>query len=202
MAKPVAQFGGEKPLDMTEDECESLVTFVASLPRPKRTETSDAGRRAAILNGEQVFSSIGCAVCHVADLGGVEGVFSDLLLHDMGSDLADPVPAAPQIVKIQRQIGTQSVSSGGYTGGVTNVFATFATTEFTVPSNLGQEWKTPPLWGVGSSAPYLHDGRAATLQEAILLHGGEASDSTRRYTQLPADAQARIIAFLQTLVAP
>jgi CxxC motif-containing protein (DUF1111 family) len=48
----------------------------------------------------------------------------------------------------------------------------------------------------------LHDGRAATLDAAILLHGGEAADSVRRYSQLPADGRARLIGFLQTLVAP
>ena len=46
------------------------------------------------------------------------------------------------------------------------------------------EWRTTPLWGVAASAPYLHDGRAPTLNEAILLHGGEAELTSKRYTAL------------------
>ena len=49
------------------------------------------------------------------------------------------------------------------------------------------EWRTPPLWGVADSAPYMHDGRAPTLADAVKLHGGQArgrelitSNSTRR----------------------
>ena len=64
------------------------------------------------------------------------------------------------------------------------------------------EWKTPPLWGVASSAPYLHDGRAANLEEAIRYHGGEASASRSAFAKLrPAD-RAALIGFLKTLVAP
>src|SRR5262249_55557791 len=44
-----------------------------------------------------------------------------------------------------------------------------------------QEWKTPPLWGLADSAPYLHDGRAATIEEAITFHGGERGPSGDRY---------------------
>ncbi|HEX3656051.1 MAG TPA: di-heme oxidoredictase family protein [Pirellulales bacterium] len=201
-ANPMLGPAANAPLDMTADECEALVVFVASLRRPVQQEPTGARQLVAVRNGEQLFASVGCAACHVPDLGEVEGLYSDLLLHDMGAGLNDPVPAGPHTMQIQTQVGTQTVKSSGYAGGVTNVFAVFSTSEFTVPTNTGQEWKTPPLWGVASSAPYLHDGRAATLDEAILLHGGEAADSVRRYSQLPSDGRARLIGFLQTLVAP
>ena len=197
-ANPMLLLQAERPLDMTPDECESLVLFVSRLPR-RRREPAGAAELAAVRSGEQLFTSVGCAVCHVPDLGEVQGLYSDLLLHDMGPALDDPVPAAPQEVTVTTQVGTKVSSGGGYAGGTTNLFSS---STFTVPSNTGQEWKTPPLWGVGSSAPYLHDGRAATLGEAISLHGGEAADSVRRYAQLPDDARVRVIGFLQTLVAP
>jgi hypothetical protein len=47
-----------------------------------------------------------------------------------------------------------------------------------LPTNLAQEWRTPPLWGLSDSAPYLHDGRAETVLEAIAQHGGEAEGFT------------------------
>jgi hypothetical protein len=59
---------------------------------------------------------------------------------------------------------------------------------------------TESLWGVGSTAPYLHDGRATTLTEAILLHGGEARFSRDLFAMLPRDWQRDLIAFLENLV--
>jgi len=59
---------------------------------------------------------------------------------------------------------------------------------------------TENLWGVGSTAPYLHDGRATTLTEAILEHGGEAAASRSSYLRLSALEQADVIAYLDNLV--
>ena len=70
------------------------------------------------------------------------------------------------------------------------------------PTNLAQEWKTPPLWGVADSAPYLHDGRAETLLDAIVLHGGEAKECTERFLALPAGDRMAILEFLGCLKAP
>src|SRR5262249_6371237 len=65
-----------------------------------------------------------------------------------------------------------------------------------------REWRTPPLWGVADSAPYLHDGRAPTLHDAIRLHGGQAAEARNRYMGLGQAGQAKVVAFLQTLRAP
>jgi cytochrome c peroxidase len=59
---------------------------------------------------------------------------------------------------------------------------------------------TENLWGVGSTAPYLHDGRATTLREAILLHGGEAETSRNAFARLARQDQAAVIAYLENLV--
>jgi cytochrome c peroxidase len=59
---------------------------------------------------------------------------------------------------------------------------------------------TENLWGVGSTAPYLHDGRATTLSEAILGHGGEAEPSRNAFDRLPAADQEAVIAYLENLV--
>ncbi|HLY39164.1 MAG TPA: di-heme oxidoredictase family protein [Candidatus Binatia bacterium] len=61
------------------------------------------------------------------------------------------------------------------------------------------DFRTAPLWGVRASAPYLHDGRAATLEEAILAHAGEADAARVRFTDLSPTARAALIAFLDTL---
>ncbi|MBV0933759.1 di-heme oxidoreductase family protein [Marinobacterium weihaiense] len=69
----------------------------------------------------------------------------------------------------------------------------------------GREWRTPPLWGLGlhrtvsGERALLHDGRARTLAEAILWHGGEAADSREYFRQLPSQQRDQLIAFLESL---
>jgi CxxC motif-containing protein (DUF1111 family) len=63
----------------------------------------------------------------------------------------------------------------------------------------GSEFRTAPLWGVGRRGPFLHKGRAATLMEAVLAHGGEAQAARDRFAALGDDSRAAIIAFLSFL---
>jgi CxxC motif-containing protein (DUF1111 family) len=69
----------------------------------------------------------------------------------------------------------------------------------------GQEWRTTPLWGIGLTQTvnghhyFLHDGRARTLEEAILWHGGEATASANYFKNASADDRAALLAFLQSL---
>lgn len=63
----------------------------------------------------------------------------------------------------------------------------------------GSEFRTQPLWGVGLHGPFLHDGRADTLDEAIRAHGGEAAGSAGRYADMSAETQSDLIAFLNSL---
>src|SRR5262249_10270635 len=109
-------------------------------------------------------------------LGAVEGIYSDLLLHRMGAPLV----------------------GGGSYNEPPPVIPDFKSGEEPRPD----EWRTPPLWGVADSAPYLHDGRAASLEEAIRLHGGQGADAAQRFAKLGPAGQAPLIAFLKTLRAP
>lgn len=118
-----------------------------------------------VKTGEAVFAQAGCAVCHRPDLAGV-AAYTDLLLHDLGDELADGRP-----------------------------------------DHLadGREWRTAPLWGVGLAATvgenprYLHDGRARTLTEAVMWHGGEAGPAREAFRNLPAAARDALLAFLASL---
>jgi hypothetical protein len=65
---------------------------------------------------------------------------------------------------------------------------------------LRREFMTEPLWGVGSTAPYGHDGRSINLREVILRHGGEAAASRNAFAALSESSQSAILAFLNTLV--
>jgi CxxC motif-containing protein (DUF1111 family) len=74
-----------------------------------------------------------------------------------------------------------------------------------VHSADGREWRTAPLWGIGLAAlvnqnpNFLHDGRARTLEEAILWHGGEAEASRNAYERMSPEERRRLITFLDSL---
>ncbi len=77
---------------------------------------------------------------------------------------------------------------------------------YTEGTALTSEWRTPPLWGLGLSANsqggqffLLHDGRARSIEEAILLHGGEAMQSRTKFQQLSPEDKARLLKFLNSL---
>ena len=69
----------------------------------------------------------------------------------------------------------------------------------------GREWRTPPLWGAGlaaginGAAHYLHDGRAGTLEEAVLWHGGEAASARAAFAHLDSEQRALLLAFIGSL---
>jgi CxxC motif-containing protein (DUF1111 family) len=162
-------------LDLTQEQCDQLTAFCASLPRPIEKLTQDVGTEHAVA-GKKLFTTIGCADCHTPKMGTIDGLYSDLLVHRMGQDLEGggsyndpPVP----------------VPDGPPDRG---------------PS--AAEWRTPPLWGVADSAPYMHDGRARSLEDAIRLHGGQGARAAQRFAGLNKADQDQIIEFLKTLRAP
>lgn len=162
-------------LDLTAEQCRQMAIFLASLPRPVERPPANLARSHAD-GGKQIFLKIGCADCHVPSLGGVEGLYSDLLLHRMGKELTGGGSY------FEPRIDLPNFSPG--------------------EGPLPDEWRTPPLWGVADSAPYMHDGRAATLEEAIQMHHGQADRSARRFQQLPQTEQQQLLAFLKSLRAP
>ncbi|MAA66554.1 MAG: thiol oxidoreductase [Alteromonadaceae bacterium] len=157
------------------DKIANFVAFYASsLAVPERRELNAP----AVQKGAALFNATGCAGCHTPrhKTGAVEDrpdlsqqviwPYTDLLLHDMGPELADNRP------------------------------------EFEA---TGQEWRTPPLWGLGLAldvnpqAGFLHDGRARNPEEAILWHGGEAKPAADRYRKLDKTQRDALIEFLNSL---
>ncbi|MBI3864883.1 MAG: c-type cytochrome [Planctomycetia bacterium] len=163
-------------LDLTDAQCDQLTQFIVSLPRPVERTPLDADLHRKARAGKSLFARIGCTHCHVADVGNVRGMYSDLLLHDMGQE---------------------TEAGGNYTDQPLEEPA-FKPGSGPFPA----EWRTPPLWGVARSAPYMHDGRAVNLEHAISMHGGQGAKSAHNYASLPVDEQAQVIAFLMTLDTP
>lgn len=157
------------------DKILDLVTFyTGNLAVPKRRNLADP----TVKEGQQVFLEAGCAGCHKVEYRTpkLEGrpqhseqvihPYTDLLLHDMGEELADDRP---------------------------------------VFSATGAEWRTPPLWGIGLTKVvsghenYLHDGRARSLLEAILWHGGEGKPSRDYVVQTSQSKRDALLAFVESL---
>jgi len=156
--EPLKDNDGVPDPEMSEQDLFDLVSFAMLLAPPRPDPPT-----AETLAGSQRFEQLGCTACHVRELQGPHGplpAYSDLLLHDMGPELADGIV-----------MGLAS----------------------------GSEFRTQPLWGVGAVAPYLHDGRADTLDDAIRMHGGEAAASRDAYVALGPAEQEEVIAFLDSL---
>ncbi len=157
------------PEDVTGPDGRSAIDALADFqrllappaPRPL-TENGTAGKT--------LFGSVGCAQCHVPELttgenpvaalsGKTVALYSDLLLHDMGS-LGDGI--------VQGDAGAS-------------------------------EFRTPPLWGLSASSPYLHDGRAANVDQAIRAHDGEGRAARDRYNALTRTQRNQLLEFLRSL---
>lgn len=178
---PVESCYGQSQYDGRTDDPEladtalsEVVFYVKTLAVPARRDVTDADNKA----GEKLFAQINCSGCHRPTIQtGVDVTlasvsnqrihpYTDLLLHDMGSGLADNRP------------------------------------DFLAS---GTEWRTAPLWGIGlfektNGIPYfLHDGRARSIEEAILWHNGEAKKAKEQFMQLGATDRARVLKFLKSL---
>jgi len=172
---------GQVQYDHLEDEAEVSDSLLHAVTFYMRTLAVPARRNAddpEVLRGKFIFRQAQCASCHIPRMKTQVNVafselsnqtifpYTDLLLHDMGADLADNRP---------------------------------------VFSANGQEWRTPPLWGIGLTQVvnghqnFLHDGRARNLMEAIMWHGGEAQHSKEHVKNLSLADRNALIRFLQSL---
>ncbi|PZP30646.1 MAG: thiol oxidoreductase [Roseateles depolymerans] len=178
---------------LTEDELTLISRYVALLAVPaQRSMVSGFPKGVSplpyldvnptqVATGAKVFQANRCTACHVAEMKTGSGTefaelrnqkikpYTDLLLHDMGPDLAD------------------KLTEGQATGSM---------------------WRTSALWGIGytervagdgNKVGYLHDGRARTLTEAIMWHGGEATASRKRFESLTKADRDALLAFLGSL---
>jgi CxxC motif-containing protein (DUF1111 family) len=184
-------------LDMDRSEFNELVSFVSRLPVPARQTPEPAAATKYVREGEELFAGVGCATCHVPKLADVDGIFSDLLLHDMGEGLNDAATSYGLLrPESQHPTPPDSVPAPRPADMVNG------RARQPIEPATSREWRTPPLWGVRDSAPYMHDGRAETLEAAIAAHGGEAERSRVCFAALTAEDQQKLVGFLKTLVAP
>jgi CxxC motif-containing protein (DUF1111 family) len=193
-------------LDMNQAECDAMVSYLRNLPAPTERKPATAQEAGIVSAGHQLFATVGCAQCHVEKVGAASGIYSDLLLHDMGPELGDSgnygvfTPDAPE--EEQDDSGQVAASFSPFGGLQPAEVKMTAQQMAKLVGALRQEWRTAPLWGVRDSGPYLHDGRADTLEQAIAFHGGHGATAAVKFFELKPAERQQVIAFLKSLTAP
>lgn len=170
----MSKISNTSKLDVADSVIHAVAFYMKSLTVPARRNIADLD----VIQGKKIFQQIGCNKCHVQYHNTKVDVtfpqlsnliiqpFTDMLLHNMGPDLAD------------------------------NLSEYLAN---------GNEWRTPPLWGISLTKKvngnqfFLHDGRARTLLEAILWHGGEAEAVKSQVIQMSKSDRDKLIKFIESL---
>jgi len=162
--------------------------------------------------GRRLFNRIGCTQCHVPDLqlehdrrvadfetayDPARGIFNNLFA--TANPLFNTVDDHSGFPTLKRSAQQPFL--------VKNIFTDLKRHDLgpnfyerNFDGTLRTEFLTTPLWGVGSTAPYGHDGRSINLSEVILRHGGEAQCARDAFAALEPEQQERIIALLNSLV--
>ena len=159
--------------EIDEDTLKSATVYVQTLAVPARTMLNDP----QVQQGERIFNTANCAACHVANLRTGN--------HELAALSNQTI--YPYTDLLLHDMGA------GLADGRPDFRAS------------GTEWRTSPLWGIGLTqtvlpySGYMHDGRARTLEEAILWHAGEAEASKEMFRKMSKDDRTALIKFLRSL---
>ena len=184
-----------------------LEFYLLNYFKPATYEQNDSTRK-----GRRLFERIGCAQCHIPDLqidldrrvadvetvyDPVKGIFNNLfataspLFNAFDDGTGFPTLKLPRLQPFL----------------IRNLFADLKRHDLgpnfyerNYDGTTRTQFLTTPLWGVGSSAPYGHDGRSINLTEVILRHGGEAESSKIRFARLGIEDRSAFLDFLNSLV--
>ena len=164
--------GGEP--EISERLLSRVVSYLRGLAPPGRRDTD----LPEVRKGESLFRKIDCAKCHVAQT--------------FTTGPAELSELSGQLIRPYTDMLLHDMGEG------------LADARPDYLAN-GSEWRTPPLWGIGLNEEvngndfFLHDGRARNFTEAILWHGGESEESTKRFKALPKEDRAALLKFLRSL---
>ena len=194
--------------ELSRGDITATTLYQALLPVPGRVLPASGSRRAAVTCGERKFDEIGCTECHVPELvldsplfsepnpfnpagnlqpGDVPAPFTvDMTAHGPGPRLPaeiDGTVRVPAFTDLKRhdmgaELDNETLVQGG------------------VPTS---QFITKKLWGFASEPPFMHHGRALTIHDAIVMHGGEALAAKTAYEALSGRDQKCVVDFLKTL---
>ena len=203
-AERVGPFGGVDPdgdgitSEISEGQISALALFLAMQETPQEIPPDQPDFMPSYAEGISKFQAIGCADCHVPSLPAKSSTFV-LGARDSGGKLT---------VDLSREAAMPRLVPSSQTGALdVRLFSDLkrhdlgqANAESRPDRGVaGNLFLTRPLWGIERSRPYLHDAHAPTLEDAILLHGGEAQKSRDAYAAMADPERAPIRVFLMTL---
>jgi CxxC motif-containing protein (DUF1111 family) len=162
------------PVEISEQDLDLLNRYVALLGVGAQRGVGNP----EVARGKQLFTTASCVQCHTATL-------TTSAYHPMG------------------ELRNQTIHP--YTDLLLHDMGPGLADNMDEEGASGSEWRTAPLWNLGLSAGvsggqgYLHDGRAQTIEEAILWHGGEAETAKENFRTMSASDRAALVKFLQSL---
>lgn len=201
--------------EISEGDMDVAEWYLLNHPAPTRGRVTED-----VKAGEKLFAAIGCAACHVPDWhllpsnskakDYTEKFDGDRRFFDLKvtwNDKTERLEGKVEYLvnKIADKKGERLVPKrGAYT--IKGIYSDFkyhdvgeAFYQMQFDGSIVKMWKTAPLWGVGHTAPYAHDGANLDLDSVIRRHGGEALDSRVGYTKLTDRERYQVIAFLNNL---
>ena len=164
----------ESEFEVSNRQLERITFYQATLAVPNRRNFRDE----SVLKGKVLFTELNCISCHSTNLKTGNSEFTPLL---------NNITIRPYSDFLLHDMGDKLADNRG------DFLAT------------GTEWRTQPLWGIGliptvnNHTFLLHDGRARTIEEAILWHGGEAETSKLAFKNLNAEERQNVLDFINTL---
>ena len=189
--------------EISVGDLSALSIFLTTMERPRQERSGKKARRGLVL-----FESTGCADCHRPVLT----TRSKFLHYKQGGAAEQPFEDTFYSVNLTRQpMKFQAVKGGGIRVELFSDLKRHDMGEGLAESfskstdKVNREFITARLWGIADSAPYLHDGRALTIADAIRLHdspGSEAAPAAQAFKALDDDDKNRLIRFLLTLRTP
>ncbi len=168
--------GNDRTPDIGSEILESVVFYLRTLAVPRARDVDDSN----IQRGERLFKESGCVACHIQQVRTGE--------HPEGI-----AAVSNQVIFPYTDLLLHDMGEG------------LADNRSDFQAN-GREWRTPALWGIGATTrilgdtdTYLHDGRARTLSEAILWHGGEAETAKENFRAMSKADRDSLLGFLRSL---
>ncbi len=164
----------EESLEIRQELFDKVVLYSSLLAVPMRRNWTDK----TVLQGKRLFNDIGCSSCHIPSY--------------MTSEQTELPEVSSQLIWPYTDLLLHDMGPG-------------LEDQNSIRHALRREWKTPPLWGIGliksvnGHTRFLHDGRARSLTEAILWHGGEAEMSKENFRLLESEQRDSVIQFLESL---
>jgi hypothetical protein len=189
-------------LEIDDGMLTTVVGYLAQLEVPIIRPPRDPSLLDAFAAGRTTFDRIGCAGCHVPTLELDESKFDARQPHD-----PDRAPFVVDVAKDGDEPKIEPKYAERVTSYLVHLFSDLKRHDMgsglatpapqgTIPASV---FLTRPLWGLAETAPYLHDGRAPTIHEAIVLHGGEATAARDAYLALDERGRAGVRVFLASL---